>query len=61
VNLKENLLHRKAPEPGIFKADNFAQEMKIVVRQIQKLHEEKKVPYSDINSLPCQANTSAKY
>ncbi|HZG60186.1 MAG TPA: 3'-5' exonuclease [Anoxybacillus sp.] len=39
---------RKGPEPGIFKADNFAQEMKMVVRQIQKLHKEKKVPYSEI-------------
>ncbi|REJ20992.1 MAG: nuclease [Bacillaceae bacterium] len=39
---------RKGPEPGIFKANNFAQEMNMVVRQIQKLHEEKKVPYSEI-------------
>jgi superfamily I DNA/RNA helicase len=39
---------RKGPEPGIFKAENFAQEMNMVVRQIQKLHEEKNVPYSEI-------------
>lgn len=39
---------RKGPEPGIIKAANFFEEMKIVARQIKKLHKERKVPYDDM-------------
>jgi hypothetical protein len=39
---------RKGPEPGIIKAANFFEEMRIVARQIKKLHEERKVPYEDM-------------
>ncbi|AEH47524.1 3'-5' exonuclease [Parageobacillus thermoglucosidasius] len=39
---------RKGPEPVILKADHFATEMKEVAKQIQMLHNEKKVPYSEI-------------
>ncbi|WML48477.1 3'-5' exonuclease [Neobacillus sp. PS3-34] len=39
---------RKGPEPGIIKAATFFEEIKLVARQIQKLHMEKKVPYDDM-------------
>lgn len=39
---------RKGPEPGIVKAVNFFEEMRIVARSIKKLHIEKKVPLEDI-------------
>ncbi|MFS0862051.1 3'-5' exonuclease [Fredinandcohnia sp. 179-A 10B2 NHS] len=39
---------RKGPEPAIIKTDNFYKEMGIVARQIKNLHEEKKVPYSEM-------------
>ncbi|MEH6957950.1 3'-5' exonuclease [Neobacillus drentensis] len=39
---------RKGPEPGIIKAANFFDEMKLVARQIKKLHEEKKVPLEEM-------------
>ena len=39
---------RKGPEPGIVKAATFSDEMRIVSRQIKKLHEEKKVPLEEM-------------
>ena len=39
---------RRGPEPGIVKAANFFEEMRIVARSIKKLHMEKKVPLEDI-------------
>ncbi|MDR7236525.1 3'-5' exonuclease [Neobacillus drentensis] len=39
---------RKGPEPGIIKAANFFDEMKMVARQIKKLNEEKKVPLEEM-------------
>jgi hypothetical protein len=39
---------RKGPEPAILKADGFAQEMQMVAKQIQKLHTEKNIPYSEM-------------
>jgi hypothetical protein len=39
---------RKGPEPGIVKAVNFFEEMRIVARSIKKLHIDKKVPLEDI-------------
>ncbi len=39
---------RRGPEPGIVKAANFFEEMRIVARSIKKLHLEKKVPLEDI-------------
>lgn len=39
---------RKGPEPGIIKAANFFDEMKMVARQIKRLHEEKKVPLEEV-------------
>ncbi|MCM3727847.1 NERD domain-containing protein [Neobacillus cucumis] len=39
---------RKGPEPGIIKAANFFDEMRLVSRQIKKLHEERKVPFEEI-------------
>lgn len=39
---------RKGPKPGIVRAKSFYDEMKIVARQIQKLHEEKKVPLQEM-------------
>jgi superfamily I DNA and RNA helicase len=39
---------RKGPEPGIIKAVNFFDEMKLVARQIKKLNEEKKVPLEEM-------------
>jgi hypothetical protein len=39
---------RKGPEPGLIKAANFSEEMKIVARSISKLHLERKVPLEDI-------------
>jgi hypothetical protein len=39
---------RRGPEPGIVKAANFFEEMRIVARSIKKLHTEKKVPLEDI-------------
>ncbi|WP_026575710.1 3'-5' exonuclease [Bacillus sp. UNC438CL73TsuS30] len=39
---------RKGPDPGILKAANFFDEMRLVSRQIKKLHEEKKVPYEEM-------------
>lgn len=39
---------RKGPEPAIVKAKSFQQEMKLVARQIKKLHEQMNVPYSEM-------------
>jgi hypothetical protein len=39
---------RKGPEPGIVKAASFFEEMRIVARQIKKLHEERKVSYDEM-------------
>lgn len=39
---------RKGPEPGIIKAANFFDEMRMVSRQMKKLHEEKKVPFDEM-------------
>lgn len=39
---------RKGPEPAILKAKSFYDEMRIVSRQIKKLHDEKKVPYHEM-------------
>ncbi|MBY0147779.1 nuclease-related domain-containing DEAD/DEAH box helicase [Neobacillus niacini] len=39
---------RRGPEPGIVKAANFFEEMRIVARSIKKLHMEKKVPLEDV-------------
>lgn len=39
---------RKGPEPGIIKAANFFDEMRLVSRQIKKLHDERKVPLDEI-------------
>ena len=39
---------RKGPEPGIVRSKTFYDEMKIVARQIQKLHHDKKVPLQEM-------------
>ncbi len=39
---------RKGPEPGIIKAANFFDEMRLVARQMKKLHQEKKVPLEEM-------------
>ncbi|MEH7110428.1 3'-5' exonuclease [Bacillus sp. JJ1764] len=39
---------RKGPEPGILKASNFFDEIRIVSRQIKKLNEERKVPFDEM-------------
>lgn len=39
---------RKGPEPGIIKAANFFDEIRLVSRQMKKLHEEKKVPFDEM-------------
>jgi len=39
---------RKGPEPAVLKADNFYREMAIIAKQIRKLQEEKKVPFSEM-------------
>ncbi|MGG1674282.1 3'-5' exonuclease [Neobacillus sp. NRS-1170] len=39
---------RKGPEPGMVKAANFFDEMRLVSRQIKKLHEERKVPLDEM-------------
>lgn len=39
---------RKGPDPGIIKASSFFEEMKLVARQMKKLHEQKKVPYDEM-------------
>nr|WP_263327071.1 nuclease-related domain-containing DEAD/DEAH box helicase [Neobacillus sp. Marseille-Q6967] len=39
---------RRGPDPGIIKAGNFFEEMRIVARQIKKLHEERKVSYDEM-------------
>lgn len=39
---------RRGPEPGIVKAANFFEEMRIVARSINKLNMEKKVPLEDV-------------
>ncbi len=39
---------RKGPEPGIIKAKNFYEEMRLVARQAKKLHQEKKVSYEEM-------------
>ncbi|MEH7392795.1 3'-5' exonuclease [Bacillus sp. JJ1474] len=39
---------RKGVEPAIVKTDSFFKEAKIVVRQIQKLHDQYKVPFSEM-------------
>lgn len=39
---------RKGLEPAIVKVDRFMKEAKIVAKQINKLHEQKKVPFSEM-------------
>lgn len=39
---------RKGVEPAIVKVDSFVKEAKIVAKQIKKLHEQKKVPFSEM-------------
>lgn len=39
---------RKGPEPGIIKAANFFDEMRIVARQMKKLNVERKVPFNEM-------------
>lgn len=39
---------RKGVEPAIVKVDRFVKEAKIVAKQINKLHEQKKVPFSEM-------------
>lgn len=39
---------RRGPEPAVIKCDHFFKEADLVARQIKKLHEEKKVPYSEM-------------
>jgi superfamily I DNA/RNA helicase len=39
---------RKGSEPGIIKAANFFDEMRIVARQMKKLHEERKIPLDEM-------------
>lgn len=39
---------RKGVEPAVLKADSFFKEAKIVARQIRKLNEERKVPFSEM-------------
>jgi len=39
---------RKRPEPGIIKAKNFFEEMRLFARQAKKLHEDKKVSYEEM-------------
>ncbi|KKK39208.1 nuclease [Mesobacillus campisalis] len=39
---------RKGPEPGILKAKNFPEEMQLVARMIQKLHQQRNVPLHEM-------------
>ncbi|WP_053366540.1 3'-5' exonuclease [Bacillus sp. FJAT-27245] len=39
---------RKGPEPGIIRATSFYEEMKLVARQMKKLHDERKIPYHEM-------------
>jgi hypothetical protein len=39
---------RKGPDVGIIKAKTFPEEIRVVARQIKKLHEEKKVPLDEM-------------
>lgn len=39
---------RRGPEPAIIKCEHFFKEADLVARQIKKLHDEKKVPYSEM-------------
>ena len=39
---------RRGPEPGLVKAANFHEEMRIVARSIKKLNEDRKVPLDDV-------------
>ncbi|WP_027410028.1 3'-5' exonuclease [Anoxybacteroides tepidamans] len=39
---------RKGPLPAIIKASSFAEEMRLVAKQIKKLHETKKVPLHEV-------------
>ncbi|MGA9467432.1 MAG: 3'-5' exonuclease [Exiguobacterium marinum] len=39
---------RRGPEPAIIKCEHFFKEADLVARQIKKLHNEKKVPYSEM-------------
>lgn len=39
---------RKGPEPGIIRAANFFDEIRLVARQMKKLHEERKVPFEEM-------------
>ncbi|WP_394234141.1 3'-5' exonuclease [Niallia oryzisoli] len=39
---------RKGPEPGIVRSKSFFDEMKIVAKQIQRLHDEKKIPFQEM-------------
>jgi len=39
---------RKGPEPALLKFDTINKEMQVIAKQIMNLHEEKKVPYSEI-------------
>ena len=39
---------RKGPEPGIIKAASLFDEIRLVARQMKKLHEERKVPFDEM-------------
>lgn len=39
---------RKGPEPGIIKSANFFDEMRLVARQIKKLHVDRKIPFDEM-------------
>ncbi|PFP27654.1 nuclease [Bacillus sp. AFS073361] len=39
---------RKGPEPGIIRAANFFDEMRMVARQIKRLHEDRKIPLDEM-------------
>ncbi|OCA90406.1 nuclease [Bacillus sp. FJAT-27225] len=39
---------RKGPEPGIIRASNFYEEIRLVARQMKKLHDERKVSYEEM-------------
>lgn len=39
---------RRGPLPGILRVENFNKEMTIIAKQIKRLHEVKKVPYSEM-------------
>ncbi|GEL76490.1 DEAD/DEAH box helicase [Tenuibacillus multivorans] len=52
---------RKGPEPFIYKANNFMDEMKTVSQIIQKLHDKHKVPYDEMVILYRVKRVSSKH